>query len=249
MIHYHGSPMGNTIDAARFFAGRHGLVSFYRPDDLAIIAEVCQSFALDNGAFSAWRKGETIDFDKYTEWVELWHRHPGFDWAAIPDVIDGTEKDNDALLDQWPDELSGVPVWHMHESIDRFKELCSRFRAVAIGSSGVWSQPASIGWWKRIHEAMKAVCDDKGRPTAKLHGMRMLDPTIFTQLPLSSADSTNAVVNSGDTKKWGPYRPPSGAQRADVIASRVEAHQSAPTWNEPPQQEMKFQSQRWLKEV
>jgi hypothetical protein len=31
---------------------RHAFVSFERPEQVALAAEICQSFALDNGAFS-----------------------------------------------------------------------------------------------------------------------------------------------------------------------------------------------------
>ena len=53
MIHYHGTPCGGTRqDVARFLMGRHALVPFPRQDDMGIVAEVCQSFVFDNGAFS-----------------------------------------------------------------------------------------------------------------------------------------------------------------------------------------------------
>jgi len=43
--------------------------------------------------------------------VEEWRRHPGFDWAIIPDVIDGDEAANDALVTAWPfGMVVGVPV-------------------------------------------------------------------------------------------------------------------------------------------
>ncbi|WP_235592044.1 MULTISPECIES: hypothetical protein [Pseudomonas] len=52
MIHYHGTPVdGTRQDGARFLAGRHALVPFPRQDDMGIVAEVCQSFVFDNGAF------------------------------------------------------------------------------------------------------------------------------------------------------------------------------------------------------
>lgn len=89
MIHYHGTPCGATReDVARFLAGRHALVPFVRPEDIGTAAEVCQSFVLDNGAFSAWKQGRTVDWKDYYAWVNEWHRHPGFDWAIIPDVRD-----------------------------------------------------------------------------------------------------------------------------------------------------------------
>ena len=186
MIHYHGTPIGGTNqDAARFLPGRHALVPFPRKDNLGIVAEVCQSFVFDNGAFSVWKSGKTLDVDGYTQWVDDWYKHPGFDWALIPDVIDGNEDDNDKLIEQWPAHLkhAGVPVWHLHESINRLKMLASEWRTVALGSSGEFASPGTKMWWQRMQAALSAICDDQGRPSCKLHGLRMLDPAIFTQLP------------------------------------------------------------------
>ncbi|MDI4094834.1 hypothetical protein QK405_04325 [Pseudomonas aeruginosa] len=239
MIHYHGTPIGGTRqDAARFLAGRHALVPFPRQDDVAIVAEVCQSFCFDNGAFSAWKKGGTLDVESYLRWVDDWRRHPGFDWALIPDVIDGDEADNDRLLEQWPEHLPGVPVWHLHESIERLVRLASNWKTVAFGSSGQWRSPGTAAWWKRMAAAMDAICNDQGRPMCRLHGLRMLDPAIFTQLPFASADSTNAAVNGGSISRFGMYAPPTAGQRASVIADRIEAHTSAPIWQRENQIEM-----------
>ena len=81
-------------------------------------------------------------------------------------------------------------------------------------------------------QAMKVACDSSGRPRCKMHGLRMLNPKVFTQLPLSSADSTNAAVNSGSTDRFGMYKPPTRYQCAEIIASRIEMHNSAPIWLE-----------------
>lgn len=237
MIHYHGTPIGGSRqDAARFLVGRHALVPFPRQDDIGAVAEFCQSFVFDNGAFSVWRQGGKLDVEGYAIWCEKWHRHPGFDWALIPDVIEGTEEDNDALLRDWHLPCEGVPVWHMHESIGRLHRLCREYRTVALGSSGQWATPGTSGWWSRMTEAMNAICDDQGRPMAKLHGLRMLDPAIFSRMPLSSADSTNAAVNCGATDRFGIYVPPTSSQRAAVIAERVESHNSAAIWRALPVQ-------------
>ncbi|WP_325437552.1 hypothetical protein [Pseudomonas nitroreducens] len=239
MIHYHGTPCsGPRAEAYPFLAGRHALVSFASPDDLAAVADVCQSFVFDNGAYSVWNRGGTLDVDGYTRWVDDWYRHPGFDWALIPDVINGDEAANDKLLEQWPSHLPGVPVWHMHESLDRLKELAGNWRTVAIGSSGQWKSPGTQPWWRRIGAAMTAICDDTGRPICKLHGLRMLDPNIFSRLPLSSADSTNAAVNGGNVARFGVYPAPTAAQRAAVIADRIEASNSSPTWQRSRQVEL-----------
>lgn len=224
---------GPRQDVARFFIGRHALVPFPRPEDLPIIAEVCQSFVFDNGAFTVWKRGGVLDVDGYIKWVAQWCLHPGFDWALIPDVIEGSESENDALLQKWnesPVAKYGVPVWHLHESFNRLARLCGNFSTVALGSSGQWATPGTEAWWKRMSAAMNSVCDSSGRPPAKLHGLRMMNPSIFTRLPLASADSTNAVVNAGSLKRFGMYRPPTSAQRAAVIAERIESQNSAAVW-------------------
>jgi len=241
LIPYHGSPIGGTLtDKARFLLGRHALVPFPRQDDLAIIAEACQSFAFDNGAFSAWKRGEPLDVDAYYRWVDDWRKHPGFDWALIPDVIDGTETDNDRLLEQWPAHLPGVPVWHLNESLERLWHLANGWQTVALGSSGAWPTPGADTWWKRIGDAMATICDGAGRPCCRLHGLRMLDPAIFSRLPFASADSTNAAVNAGSLARFGMYPPPTAGQRAEVIASRIESYNSAATWTASAQIELEL---------
>ena len=87
-----------------------------------------------------------------------------------------------------------------------------------------------------MSEAMDVACDDQGRPRARLHGLRMMDPEIFTRLPLASADSTNAAVNCGSLSRFGSYLPPTASQRAAVIAERVESQNSAAIWQRRPQQ-------------
>lgn len=235
MIHYHGLPITPNSAAIAAVSGGHAFISFAHPDQLGIAISVAQSWALDNGAFSAWRAGAPVkDWRPYFDFVAGLHRVPGFDWAVIPDVIDGDESDNDALLDQWPWPAGsgvGVPVWHMHESINRLQRLAAQWPRVAIGSSGEWSTVGNAAWWNRMAEAMNAICNRDGYPMCKLHGLRMLDPDVFVRLPLSSADSTNIGRNVGIDSRWrGTYPPPNKDVRAQVMRAHIEARQSAPFW-------------------
>lgn len=150
----------------------------------------------------------------------------------IPNVIDGDEKANDALLEEWPlPRWFGAPVWHMHESLERLERLASGWPRVCIGSSGDFSQPGSAAWWVQMGKAMRVVCDDDGRPMCKLHGLRMLDPAIFGHLPLSSADSTNIGRNIGIDQAWrGTYSPPTKEARAAVMRSCIKSRNSPPRW-------------------
>jgi hypothetical protein len=233
MIRYHGLPMWPKEAMIRAMYGRHGMVSYERPEQIEIAAEVCQSIVLDNGAFSAWKSGEPHDFQGYQRWCAHWLKHPAVEWCVIPDVIDGSEGENDELLLAWqlPRALS-VPVWHLHEDLRRLRVLSERYNRVALGSSGEYAEPGDLKWWSRMSEVMAAVCDADGLPRVKLHGLRMLDPVVFSHIPLSSADSCNVARNLGYDCRWdGPYTPRSKAVRALVLIDRIEHHASASRWN------------------
>ena len=258
MIHYHGGPISDVDTAVAVWRGRHALVSFARPEQIKLAAEIAQSFCLDNGAFSAWKRGLKMGWNEYYAWVEEWRQHPGCDFAIIPDVIDGTEQDNDALLRAWVDRFRdnfGVPVWHMHESLERLYRLCfygtprppwsgGDWGRVAIGSSGCYHQPGSPEWWERMTEIMEFLYAKQDplypgnrapRRLPKLHGLRMLNPKLFSKLPLASADSTHIARSVQIDQKWtGSYQPASKRVRGIVLADRIEAFNAPGVWGAGP---------------
>ena len=72
------------------------MIPWVRDEDLPVAAEVCQSFCLDNGAFSAWKSGEPIsDWSGYYEWVnapEWWRVHGDAVKACIRCVMSKAEE-------------------------------------------------------------------------------------------------------------------------------------------------------------
>lgn len=234
MIHYHGLPITPATACAKAIDAGHAFVSFAHADQLGIAVECAQSFAIDNGAFSAWMKGEPVtDWTAYYWWALECSKIPSCDFAVIPDVIDGDEQANDRLVKAWPlPKWFGAPVWHMHESTARLQWLARDFPRVCIGSSGEFATVGTQQWWGRMAQAMRAICDEQGRPLCKLHGLRMLNHEIFTRLPFASADSTNIGRNIGIDQKWkGNYMPPTKEARAQVMRTRIEAHNAPATWN------------------
>jgi hypothetical protein len=211
------------------------MVSFGAPHQVALVAEVCASFCLDNGAYSAWRAGSPVtDWTDYFDWCREWLAHPGCDFAIIPDVIDGSETDNDDLLRLWESRSlpDGVPVWHLHESLGRLRSLLGRWRRVALGSSGEYAEIGTERWWHRMGEAMTVACDGHRRPLGRLHGLRMLAPTILSHIPLASADSTMVARNIGLDTEWrGRYAPRSRGVRASVLIDRIDHHAKASLWS------------------
>lgn len=208
-------------------------MSFAEPRNLALAVSVCQSFAIDNGAFTAWKQGKPVtDWSGFYAWASDAQRIPSCDFAVVPDVIDGSEADNDALLTEWPlGRFFGAPVWHMHESLERLERMASDWPRLCIGSSGEFSAVGNAAWWGRIAQAMAVVCDDHGRPSVRLHGLRMLNPEVFSRLPFASADSTNIGRNIGIDQAWrGTYTPPTKEARAVVMRARIESQNAPATW-------------------
>lgn len=201
MIKYYGTPITSEdkIILHQALTGRNGLVSFANQQDIKDCFKICNNVILDNGAFSTWKqkkgKLKKIDWvkhwDNYYKWVEKYSKRELY---FIPDVIGGSEADNDALLKDNP-FADGVPVWHIAESLDRLERLASDYDYIAFGSSGEYSELGTYEWHKRMNEAMKKVCDSNGVPLLKIHMLRCLEPKIFTQYPFYSGDSSSLGRN------------------------------------------------------
>ena len=248
MIHYHGTPLSGSDQAQLAFSRRHAMVTFGTNKKTELIVELCQSFCIDNGAFSAWKKNKRFDIDGFASFVEQWHRHPGFDFYVMPDVIDGDSSDNQRLRSQWYKMVSseiwngGAPVFHLHEPLSVLRDFTKAYSRICLGSSGEFAVVGSQSWWQRMSEVMNVVTDELGRPICKLHGLRMLDPTIFSHLPLASADSTNVARNCGIDNAWrGSYAPSKNETRALVMMERIESHASASTWEKSADITQNFQ--------
>lgn len=240
MIHYHGLPITGKDQPILAMQGKHCMVSFANKGQMAEAAELCQSFCLDNGAFSAWKSKVPFDVEGYAEWASVWALHPSCDFYCLPDAIDGGAEENSALRAVFWNLVDsrvwdkGVPIWHMHEPLDVLQSFLSWTNpTIAIGSSGEYASVGTQRWWGRMAEAMEVVCDSEGRPKKRIHGLRMLDPTVFSHLPLSSADSTNVARNVGLDCNWerNAYAPKSKRMRAMVMMDRIENHASASRWN------------------
>jgi hypothetical protein len=193
--------------------GRHFCCSHSAPRDLEWCLQHGASVLMDNGAFSAWTKGRAPDWAAYATWVAPHLRHPH--WCIIPDTIDGTEADNDALLASWslPRQFS-APVWHLHESTERLAALAAAYPRICLGSSGAYAQPGTPRWRARIDEAWAAIDATGAHPW--VHMLRAMADASAGPWPFASADSTRiARGHAGDLTH--PARLP------EMMAQRIDA--------------------------
>lgn len=220
-IHYHGTPISPraVLDT---LAGRHFCVSFAKSQDIEICHRIGRGVMIDNGAFSVWRRGIAVDWSSYYRWLERWLVYPTT-WAVIPDVIDGDESQNDALIEAWPHGTRGAPVWHMHESIGRLLRLAEEWPLVCIGSSGDYRTLGTARWHGRMTTAMNALCEDGCAPPAELHMMRGM-AMAGSHYPFARVDSTDVGRNHN--------RPQNTAIK---MALRWETQHCPAVWRHRPQ--------------
>lgn len=198
VIHFHGTPIwGGKGDVHRIAVARGGaFVSFIRPDQMTTSLLQAGAVGVDCGAFSAWKRGITINWLDYYHWLERYYDHSKLDFFVIPDVVEGGQADNDRLIGQLPRDFKGkaVPVWHLHESIDRLITLCREWPRVAFGSSGEFATIRTKAWHDRMRQAFDAIYCQHDFKT-RIHGLRMLDGRVLGAYPLDTADSTNLACN------------------------------------------------------
>jgi hypothetical protein len=221
MIHYHGTPLTPRSQLERM-AGRNFCVSYAEPRDLETCLRIGQSVMLDNGAFSAFTRGNPLDVKGYYAWCDASLAHPH--WAVIPDVIDGTEDEQRALVKTWPFGNYGTPVWHLGMPIAYLLDLCSNWPRVCFGSSGAYWQIGTPAWCGRMDEAFNTLAKAFGR-IPWIHGLRMLGQA-DGPWPLASADSVNVARNYKD-----------GDFCAECMAQRIDRVNPPTLWKSVPLQE------------
>lgn len=161
--HYHGSPIwGDAGSVCKIaVAGSGAFVSYVRPDQIELSLSAAKRVAIDNGAFSHWKKEKVdrIDWTGFYSWLMRYYHHEKMEFFCIPDVITGGSSENDKLIKELPSMFrdKAAPVWHLHEPIDRLINLCEEWPRVCFGSSGQYATIRTKLWHARMVEAFTAI--------------------------------------------------------------------------------------------
>ena len=199
-------------------------MSFAAPHQAKLVHEIGQAVMLDNGAFSLWRAVKATDWSGFYRWADPWLDYPTT-WAVIPDVIEGTDEENDALIAAWPFADRGAPVWHLHESIDRLVRLTDEWPRVCFGSSGQYATVGSPEWHARVSDAFDALAKRHQRLPwiHMLRGMALAGGPY----PFASLDSTNVARNHA-----GNHTRATAAKDAKAMAEGIDARQCPARWTQ-----------------
>ena len=261
----HGLPINGTYKnrpAIEALTGGSFLASYWyaRPgnnklgdqvDQAICLVGSDQTLYLDNGAFTAFKKGVTIaddpDYlDGFYSWAAAICERCPEAVVIIPDVIDGSVDQNVELI-RWSigsevptDKL--VPVWHLHEPLELLQSYCEDFNHVAIGSSGEFWKVDSPEWRTRVGEMFDFLDSLQSDPEyaacyvrPRLHMLRGIG--VMDSWRFDSADSVNVAVNHN--------RQARGGEDLDSFRDRVETKATSGDGHADPQ----IGSARYVAEV
>ena len=217
MIPYHGTPIGAIERNADVIRGRNLVLTWTSyasivkkirtgtPTPAAYqLGNLAGRLLLDCGAFPFWRaqqrgrNPQPLDVPVVIEWYRNMLSTCAQTEVIIPDVITGTEIENDYAIDRFPSDLIPLawPVWHTEDSMERLLRLARGFGRVAIGPMGMHSHVTGKAYTLRMIEVFNAITRDA--PGTRLHALRGLQ-LAGGPFPFAQGDSTDAGRNWSQT--------------------------------------------------
>lgn len=232
---YHGTPITPNAELLKL-AGRCFCVSYFNRAKVSLptMEGIASSLMLDNGAFSAWRKGVEMTDDYwrgYFDWCDPLLDRPTT-WAVIPDAIAMPSQEQDRLLAMWPHGQRGAPVFHLTEDfmppVSRLLRLLDEWPRVCIG----WAHPPETHPipGDAFERAMDLTWNEIARRHQRTPNVHMFRGTqlVRCRWPFASVDSTDVARNHN--------RPQNTAL---AMADRWDAAQCPARWEvRPLQQEL-----------
>ena len=177
--------VGDSHTALKFLDGHRMLISFayvgssFLPmKSVPDIARAASGLMIDSGAFTAWRKGKSIDLNAY---VDFLRDQQLYDSALTLDVIG----DADASMANWSC-LHGsfpaiVPVWHEGDPVEHIDEYVAHSPLVALGR---------IAGRRSLQKTLEFYDAAFNRHEHAYHALGNADPNQLEAYPFESLDST-----------------------------------------------------------
>ncbi len=182
-----------------------------------------ESFGIiDSGAFTVWNKGGTLSLDEYH--AKLQKLMPYFDMVANLDVIPGEQGMRDEITPEMNDRAAEaswnnyvelkrrvavdghdparvMPIYHQGESLDWLRRIVdSGCDYIGISPSNDCGSSRRRLWLDDVYEILTA------QPKlAKTHGYAVTSPTLMTEYPWYSVDSSSWVQLGAFGGIFTPY--------------------------------------------
>lgn len=165
---------------------------------------------MDSGAFSAWSKGEKIDFEKYIKYLK--HYEKGIDLIVNLDVIPaspGVKRIPQEVIDasaskgyenylrliaEGFSKEKVIHVFHQNEDWHWLDRMVKEIPYIGLSPANDRTTKEKILW---LDKCMDHVLDEKGFPLVKFHGFAVTSHELMRRYPWYSVDSSSWCVQAG----------------------------------------------------
>ena len=187
MIVYYAGMAGNVADlfTAVKYGCRHLMLSYYYNNSekqMRRFRKLGLHIFLDSGAYSAWKKGVSIDIDEYIQYIK--NNHIGK--YIVLDVVGDPEKSYENLKYMESKGLQPLPVFHLGSDIKYLQQLVDEeYFCICLGGTVGSNRNKRIEFFDE--------CFNKF-PNTYFHGLGMTDPKLMLKYPWFSTDSTTWLI-------------------------------------------------------
>jgi hypothetical protein len=178
---------------------------------------------LDSGAFSAWRKKERIDLDKYIRYIKDNEEHldsyvnldviPG-EFGKLPtqsDVLYAADAGWQNLLKMKAAGLKPIPVFHQGEPFDiLYRMLDAGWDYIGISPDNSKNLSSKKRW---LGHVFNEIIDEDGYPVIKTHGFAVTATDLLFEFPWASCDSMTWLLAAS----YGGIFVPKGRSKDEAI--------------------------------
>lgn len=162
---------------------------------------------LDSGAFSAWKKKESLTVEQYISFIErnkpALHEYVNLDvipgeWGRVgtpEDVERSAAKGYENLLKMRAAGLEAMPVYHMGERLYWLERMIGDgFTYIGISPANDRTTAQKVEWLDWVYGYL---CGSSGFPEIKTHGFGVTALPLLFRYPWYSADSVTWLLVGG----------------------------------------------------
>lgn len=183
MIVYYAGVDSNPKDIVDAFnaGARHFMISYYywkkHRTPLRTIRQRGAHVMLDSGAFSAWKKGESINVEDYVNYI----RAGCVGKYVVLDVVGDPEETDFNQRTMEESGLYPIPVFHIGSKWERLDMLAGKYPLIALGGTVGRSRTERETFFDEVFARHPETC---------YHGLGMTIPALMRKYPWMSVDST-----------------------------------------------------------
>tara|TARA_R110000744_G_scaffold89619_4_gene174229 strand:+ start:11474 stop:12214 length:741 start_codon:yes stop_codon:yes gene_type:complete len=149
------------------------------------------NFMLDSGAFSFFGGAKT-ELDEYvTSYIDFINKYDVKHFFEL-DIYQLIGKEKTDIINQRIEKETGkqtIPVFHFFLGVDYYKQLCEKYKYIAISASGMFAS----AWTRQSPEKLRKLIDYAHTKGVKVHGLGYTKMTMLSKMPFDSVDSTSWI--------------------------------------------------------